>query len=450
MGSIWLNVAIILVLVVIAGCFVAAELAIASLRESQIVRLEHEAGRRGRILASLTRHPNRFLAAGQIGVTLAGFISAAFGEAQIAPHLVPVLEGWGIATGAAEVIVLLVVTSVIAYVSLVFGELVPKRLALQRTEAVALIAAGPLDFIARLLRPVIAALSWSTDVVVRLIGLDPKAGREAMSEEELIHLVAVHEDLSQEERTLIGDVFAAGDRELSEVMVPRTEVDFLSATMTVGDAIAHLAERPHSRYPVTRDSADDVVGFVHVRDLFTQADRTRRVGALARAVPSFPGTKGVLVTLAEMRRARQHLAIVMDEYGGTDGIVTLEDLVEELIGDISDEFDVVRVDGVAGASGELLIDGLVNLDDFEEIAGVALPEGPYETVAGFLVAQLGRVPAVGDEVEAQGHVFRVLDLDGRRIARLSVTPVTGEVSASSDGTPAVPVGDSVPNAHPTQ
>ena len=420
MGSIWLNVAVIVVLVVIAGCFVAAELAIASLRESQIARLAVEGGRRGRILAQLTRHPNRFLAAGQIGVTLAGFISAAFGEAQIAPHLVPVLEGWGLSAGASEAIVLLVVTSIIAYFSLVIGELVPKRLALQKTEAVALVSATPLDFIARMLRPVIAALSWSTDVVVRLIGLNPSGGREAISEEELISLVATHEDLSQEERTLIGDVFAAGDRELREVMVPRTEVDFLDARMPLSEAIVVLRAQPHSRYPVTRDSADDVVGFVHVRDLFTHDDRAQRVGALARPIPSFPGTNGVLGTLAEMRRARQHLAIVQDEYGGTAGIVTLEDLVEELIGDITDEFDIVQVGQAEGAAGEWELDGLVNLEDFQEVTGFALPEGPYETVAGYMVASLGRLPAVGDCVRCGDHELAVRALDGRRIARVGV------------------------------
>ncbi len=420
MSSLWFNVLVIVVLVVLGGFFVAAELAIVSLRESQIDRLQHEGGRRGKVLADLSRHPNRFLAACQVGVTLAGFISAAFGEAQIAPHVEPLLVEHGLNPAVANVVVLIVVTSLIAYFALVVGELVPKRIALQKGERIALVTARPLHAVATFLRPVIALLSFSTDAVVRLLGMDPKAGRETISEEELISLVSTHEDLSQEERSLISDVFAAGDRELREVMLPRTEVSFLEAAMTIAEAVAVVAEQPHSRYPAIRDSSDDVVGFVHVRDLLSAIDRAKRVSTLVRPIGSFPGTNQVLVTLAEMRRNRQHLAIVQDEYGGTAGIVTLEDLVEELIGDVTDEFDVVRVQDSAAGPGEIVMDGLVNLEDFEEVTGFALPEGPYETVAGFVVALLGRVPQVGDAVRADGHEFHVVELDGRRVSRVAV------------------------------
>jgi putative hemolysin len=318
------------------------------------------------------------------------------------------------------VIVLVAVTSLIAYFALVVGELVPKRIALQKGERIALLTARPLHAVATFLRPVIALLSMSTDTVVRLLGMDPKAGRETISEEELISLVSMHEDLSQEERSLISDVFAAGDRELREVMLPRTEVSFLEAAMSIAEAVTVVAEQPHSRYPVIRDSSDDVVGFVHVRDLLSVPDRTKRVNSLVRAIASFPGTNEVLVTLAEMRRSRQHLAIVQDEYGGTAGIVTLEDLVEELIGDVTDEYDVVRIHESSSTPGEIVMDGLVNLEDFDEVAGFALPEGPYETVAGFVVALLGRVPLVGDVVKAAGHEFHVVELDGRRVSRVAV------------------------------
>lgn len=420
MSSVWLNVLVIVVLVVLGGFFVAAELAIVSLRESQVERLAQDNGRRGRLLADLARHPNRFLAACQVGVTLAGFISAAFGEAQIAPYVEPILVEWGISPGLANVLVLILVTSAIAYFALVIGELVPKRIALQKAERIALVTAVPLHAVATALRPVIAALSWSTDAVVRLLGMDPRAGRESISEEELISLVSSHEELSHEERTLIGDVFAAGDRELREVMLPRTEVSFLEAATSIAEAVDVVAQQPHSRYPVIRDSSDDVVGFVHVRDLLSVPDRSKRVSSLARPISSFPGTNAVLVTLAEMRRTRQHLAIVQDEYGGTAGIVTLEDLVEELIGDVTDEYDVVRIQESPTAPGEVVMDGLVNLEDFEEVAGFALPEGPYETVAGFVVAILGRVPLVGDTIRAEGHEFHVVELDGRRVSRVAV------------------------------
>jgi putative hemolysin len=425
MSDLWPNIVVILVLILVAACFVAAELALVSLREGQVARLAQEGTRRGRRLASVTKNPNRFLAAGQIGVTLAGFISAAYGEAQIAPHIVPVFVGWGLSQGVAEIVVLIVVTSIIAYFSLVLGELVPKRLALQRTEQIALLTATPIDVIAKALRPIIALLSVSTNAVVRLLGMDPHAGREQISGEELRGLVAAHEDLTVEERELIDDVFAAGDRELREVMLPRTEVDFLDASMLVAKAAKVVSDQPHSRYPVIRGSADDVIGFVHIRDILAPdlAERSIRVGDIARDITSFPGTKEVLSTLTEMRRLRQHLAIVQDEYGGTAGIVTMEDLVEELIGDIQDEYDVERPVQEQGAFGVRTVDGLLNLDDFEDESGLQLPEGPYETVAGFIISRLGRVPLLGDVVTEGEHAYEVVELDGRRVSRVRVTRV---------------------------
>ena len=443
MSSIWINVLVIAVLVLVGGCFVMAELALVSLRESQVTRIGQENGPRGRRLVTLTSNPNRFLAAAQIAVTLAGFLSAAFGESQIAPHIVPIVVGWGVSESVADILVLIVITSIIAYFSLVIGELVPKRIALQKTEQIALSAAAPVDIVATMLRPVIALLSVSTDLVVRLLGMDPKAGRDAISGEELRDLVAAHEDLTVEERELIDDVFDAGDRELREVMVPRTEVDFLDAAMPVRKAARAVVDQPHSRYPVMRDSADDIIGFVHVRDLLNPdlANRSVRVGDLARDITSFPGSKEVLRTLTEMRRLQQHLAIVQDEYGGTAGIVTMEDLVEELIGDIRDEYDVERPDDGPVSYGVRVVDGLLNLEDFEDETGVELAEGPYETVAGFVIARLGRVPLLGDVIVEGDHRFEVTQLDGRRVSRVTVTraprePADGHEDERSQGSSA--------------
>ena len=324
-------------------------------------------------------------------------------------------------------------TVVIAYFSLVLGELVPKRIALQRVEKVALFVAAPVDIMAKVFRPFIIALSWATDATVRLFGVDPTAAKEQISGEELRDLVAAHEDLSVEERELIDDVFAAGDRELREVMVPRTEVEFLDADLPIFKAVKVVADRPHSRYPVARDSTDDVIGFVHIRDILNPelAERSIRVGELVRQVTSFPGTNGVLSTLTELRRLRQHLAVVVDEYGGTAGIVTMEDLVEELIGDIKDEYDLVQHPQTARSFGVTTLDGLMNIEDFDDETGIELPDGPYETVAGFVVSRIGSLPKVGDSVVEAGHRFEVLELDGRRISRVRIMPLPDE-SAEPD------------------
>jgi len=441
MSDLWVNILVVLFFILLGGFFAAAELALVSLRESQIQRMAEE-GRRGRRLSILTSNPNRFLAAGQVAVTLAGFISAGFGASQIAPQLSPVFVGWGLSEGLSDTLAFILVTIVIAYVSLVLGELVPKRIALQRVEPVALVVAGPVDFIAKAFRPFIWALSVATDAIVRLFGIDPHGGKEAISGEELRDLVAAHGELTLEERELIDDVFAAGDRELREVMLPRTEVEFLDAAMPVEEAVRVVIDQPHSRYPVQRDSADDIIGFVHIRDILdpSLAQRSVRVGELARDITSFPGSKELLSTLTEMRRLRQHLAIVQDEYGGTAGIVTMEDLVEELIGDIQDEYDIQEAESDSDSLGETTVAGLLNVDDFTDETDIELPDGPYETVAGFVISALGRVPLLGDAVEESGHRFEVVELDGRRISKVTVTRMATDDAAVGESTVDEPVG----------
>jgi len=422
----------ILVFTLIGGFFSASETALVSLRDSQVNRLVESDARRGLRLRVLMDNPNRFLAAVQVGVTLAGYISAAFGASRIAPVVADWMVAAGVNERVADTLALFGATILLVYISLVLGELVPKRLALARAESVAMAVAGPIDLIARVFRPFIWLLSASTNLIVRILGLDPASGRDVITGEELRGMVAAHTDLTAEERELIDDVFDAGDTELREVMIPRTEVAFLEASMPAFRAAALVAAMPHSRYPVIGDSTDDVLGFVHVRDILTPAmvDRSVRLEDLAREVAFFPGSKSVIPALTEMRRGGHHLAVVADEYGGTAGIVTLEDLVEELVGDIHDEYDQADSTNAPryhdGAPFE--VDGLLNLEDFAEESGIELPDGPYETVAGWFVAHLGRVPVTGDRLTADGVGFQVGQLDGRRVARLVVTPAAPVVA----------------------
>ena len=420
------NALLVLSFLLVGAFFAGSEIALVSLREGQVRNLAGR-GRRGQKVAALHEDPNRFLAAVQIGVTLAGFLSAAFGASAFADDLAPVLEGWGLSEDAAYWVAFITVTLVITYLSLVVSELAPKRIALQRAETFALLAAPTLDRLAKLSRPVIWLLSRSTDGIVRLFGGDPRAAREQISEEELRDIVAGHETLGREERELIEDVLEAGDRQLHEVMVPRTEVDFLDASTPVYKAVRLSATNAHSRYPVVQGSHDEVVGFVHVRDLFAPdlAGSSVRVGEIAREVKLMPGTKRVLSAMSEMRREGHHLAIVVDEYGGTDGIVTLEDLMEEVIGEIHDEYDAATEQSRSLQGGDVDVDGLLNLEDFADRTGIDLPEGPYETVAGFVINELGRLPGVDESVVALGHRFTVTEVDGLRIARLRLTPVAG-------------------------
>jgi putative hemolysin len=422
------NLGVVLVFTLVGGFFAAAEIALVSLRESQVQRLAEDRGKKGERLARLVHDPNRFLAAVQLAVTTAAFLSAGFGASQMSPQVSPLLVRLGLSQGAADTVAFVLVTFLLVYISLVLGELTPKRIGLQRAERMAVSVAGLVDFLARVTRPFIWLLSVSTDLAVRALGGDPKANKSLISEDELRGILASQGTLSPQERELIDDVFDAGDRALREVMVPRTEVEFLDAELPAYKAARVVVELPFSRYPVCRGSQDDVIGFVHVRDILAPgvSDRGIRLEELVREILFMPGTKHVLPAMSEMRDTGTHLAIVVDEYGGTAGIVTLEDLVEELVGDIRDEYDVEeRPD--ASPLGDREVDGLLNLEDFEDEVGVTLPEGPYETVAGYVVATLGRLPVVGETVRVDDHVLTITELDGHRASRILVTlaPVTG-------------------------
>ena len=417
------SILIVVGLIVTGGLFVAAEIALISLRESQVKQLALR-GKRGAIVAKLVANPNRLLGALQVGVTLTGFLSAALGAEKLGVYVIPWLEDIGMQSNSAATASLIGVTLVIAYFSLVFGELVPKRLALFRTEQIALASALFIDFVANLFRPIIWVLSHSTNLVVRLFGIDPKEQRTAISEEELLDLVAGHSALTDEERDIVEEVFNASERQVHEVMVPRTEVDFMDASLTVGKAIALAIEKAHSRYPVVRGSSDEVIGFIHVRDLLdtSLANSNAKIQELARNIMYLPVTKAILPALTEMRKQRQHLAIVIDEYGGTDGIITLEDLVETLIGDIRDEYDSDELEiSEESHTGDFEIDGLISLEDLHEESGVELPEGPYETAGGFVMHYLGRIPVEQDIVGVNGVRITVLSMEGKRAGRLLIS-----------------------------
>lgn len=437
MSDLYVAIAVIFVLFFIGGLFSAAEMSLVTLRDSQIQRLATR-GKRGRAIVQLTENPNRFLSSVQIGVTLAGFLSSAFGSDSLAgKYLAPWLVEQGLAAGFAGVLAVILVTTAISFFSIVLSELTAKRLAMQRSEEFALALAPMVAAIAKVTTPLIWLLDRSTNIMVRILGGDPSAGREAVTEAELRSMVANAEMFSVEERRIVDDVFDAGDRSLREVMVPRTEVDFLAGDIPASKAIRIVEDNQHSRYPVTDGSPDLIVGFLHVRDLMGLDTATRQapVRQLARPVLSLPETVKVLRALTEMRRASAHLAIVRDEYGGTAGIVTLEDLIEELIGEITDEYDVID-DVQLNHERVSDVEGLISLEDFADHTGYLIPEGPYDTLAGFFMSRLGRVPELGDVIEAQLQPdttdeggparpirvsMRVSEMDGRRIAWIDIT-----------------------------
>jgi putative hemolysin len=454
MSKVVLDIIVVLVIIVVGGFFAASEMALVSLREGQIRALAKR-GKRGQRAAKLAQDPNRFFSAVQIGVTLATLVAGGYGATTLADLLKSWLIRQHMSPGWAGPVSFIVVTICITFFSLILGELAPKRIALQRAPRLALLAAPLLDRIATLARPVVWLLTATSNLVVALLGGDPRVGRQVMTEQELRDLVTEAQTLSQDERHIVGEVFDAGKRQIREVLVPRTEVVFLDAETPVAEAAAIAAGVPHSRLPVYQDTYDNVIGFVHVRDLLGPgvAKEPVPVSRIVRPVKFLPISKTVLSALSEMRRERAHLAIVVDEYGGTAGIVTLEDLVEELIGDIRDEYDLEQDQATKLPAGEVEVDGLLNLDEFREQTGIELPEGPYETVAGYVLAALGHLPSQGDSVQVTGHTITVTELDGRRIARLRVTantaPPANPASSSAPPSPSAPAAPSAPAGPPT-
>jgi len=417
-GDLLWNIGLVIAFVLIGGVFAATEMALVTLRESQINAIAAR-GRRGAKVADLARNPNTFLSAVQIGVTVAGFASAAYGATSIAPSVAPLLEAAGVPQPLALTIATVLLTLVIAYLSLVLGELVPKRLAIQRNAQFAYAVAPALNGFATFMRPVIWLLSVSTNALVRLLGGDPHKTADQISDEEIRDIVASHQGLPDDERRILDDVLSLRGRQISEVMRPRPEVVALDEAARLVDAVAQVRELPFSRYPVVDKSIDDIVGFVHVRDLFEAAadEPDRPLAGLVRPISYFPSTARVLPTLTRMRASSHQIAVVVDEYGGTDGIVTLEDLVEEVVGEIFDEYDTA-IDPVA-AGGEL--DGRLNLQDFEEATGLTLERGSSDTIAGFITERLGRLAVVGDTVDVPGGTLQVTGMDRRRISSVRVT-----------------------------
>lgn len=406
---------LVLVLVLVNAAFSGSEMALVSLRDSQVHKLER-GSRRGRVLARLTRDPNRFLATIQIGITLAGFLASAAAAVSLSR---PLVEPLGFLGAAAEPAAIVLVTIVLTFVTLVLGELAPKRIAMQRTEGWALLVARPLDILSTISRPAVWLLSAATDMIVRLAGGDPKAQREEVSAEEIRDMVAAQQDFSAEQRTIISGAFEIADRILREILVPRRDVLSLPTGLPAGEALQQILASGHSRAPVVGPAGlDDVYGVVHLRDLIGAEGP---VDPLARPALFLPETLRVSDALRQMRAERQQLAMVVDERGAIDGIVTMEDLVEEIVGEIYDETDRDVQAVVKEPDGALVLPGSFPIHDLPDI-GFDNPgpdDGDYTTIAGMVLAVLGHIPtAPGEVVTLPQFTAEVLEVTGRAITRV--------------------------------
>jgi CBS domain containing-hemolysin-like protein len=410
----------LVVLILLNGCFVAAEYGLVTSRRTRIKELAGEGNRRARTVLRITGDPPQFIAAMQLGVTITSLAIGALGEPLFAHIFEPV-----VATVLAVILGLVILT----FLHVVIGELVPKGIALNHPERTALVFSGPVRIFFTVLSPFIWLLQRATELVLGVLGQEPPgAEHEAHSEVELRMLLsssAEQGEIARGEQEMLYKVFDFADKEVGDVMVPRPQVVALAVDLPPAEALEIVLDSPYTRYPVYRDSLDDIVGILHVRDLIKamhDPDGMRvNLEELLRPATMVPETKDLAALLTEFRRTNQHMAVVIDEYGDVEGIVTLEDLLEEIVGEIEDEFDlpdetVERLD-----EDTIRIGGTFSIDDFNEEFDAGLPIEDYHTVAGFVFGRLGRAAEPGDEVSHDGIVFHVDSVEGQRIDRLTVT-----------------------------
>ena len=399
--------------------FVIGEYSVVTARRSGL-QPRADAGSMGAQAAlRLMDEPVRVISTVQVGITAIGILTGAVGEPVVSDIL-----GDGVPTWVA----FLIAFSAITYLSVVFGELVPKALTLDRAETLAALVAPPIELLARVFRPIVWVLERSAEVVLRPFGVrEVVAGEGVRSADELRALVDEAEGsgvIPRAQEELLHNVFDFASQEAADVMIPAPDVAWLDAELTPTDALAQVAAQPYSRYPVGAGSLDRIVGVVHVRDLVSagRSDPQATIGRLVQPPTVVPETKDLGAMLRELRQLRRHMAIVADEYGGTVGVVTLEDILEEIVGEIEDEYDLPDDTLERVGDGSYRIAGSMTIDDFNETVGTALASGDARTMAGLVFNALGRRPSAGDEATVDGVRMAVEEVDGPRITKLLVTP----------------------------
>ena len=420
-----LRILIVFLLVLGNAIFVAAEYALVTGRRSRLEERAERGGRGAKTALRLMDDPVRFISTVQVGITISAILLGAIGE--------PLLSGL-MEPPVSTTVAFLISFAILTYLSVVLGELVPKAVALQRAEVLAIALAIPLDFLAKITHPLVWVLQVSANGVLRLLRVKPApAGMIAYTREDIRHSVAAAEDVGEfqeAEEEMLYKVFDFASKEVSAVMVPRPEVVAISVDMPPEDALATVVDSPFTRYPVYRGSLDEIVGVLHVRDLFGAMHdlgmASVSLEAIVRPAYVVPETKDLAALLADFRRGKQHMAVVVDEYGAMEGIVTLEDVLEEIVGEIEDEFDLPDTSVERIDDNRIRIEGTYTIDDFNEEFGTDLEQEDFHTMAGLVFGELGRAPEVGDAVATDGLLLTVFEVEGSRIMKIEVEFGVGE------------------------
>lgn len=432
-ANVFFQLLLLLVLILMNAFFAMSEIAIISLNDTKIRKMAEEGDKRAIKVLKLTENPSNFLSTIQLGVTLAGFLTSASAADSFADPLASVIAGWfGISqtSGVYSIIggvAMVLVTIIMSYFSLVLGELVPKRVAMQKSEAISFKVVGILLFVKAATRPFIKILSVSTNLVVRMLGFDPNANEEVVTEEEIRMLVDAGEEkgvIEESQKEMINNIFDFDDVPVSDVMTHRTEIEAVEITDKIEDVVKLSCENGYSRIPVYEDELDNIRGIIYVKDLLPYVGKTvpsgKKLSKIMREAEFVPESKRCGDLFTEMTEKRVQMMFVADEYGAVSGLVTIEDLLESIVGNIQDEYDNEEEDIVQLDETTFNFDGTTDIEEVEETLDISLPEGEYDTLGGLIMSELGRMPEEQDEIICAGYRFIVEELDERRIDRVRI------------------------------
>ncbi|MBW4636635.1 MAG: hemolysin family protein [Gloeocapsa sp. UFS-A4-WI-NPMV-4B04] len=433
------EILIVLLLIVANGLFVMSELAIVSSRKVRLQNIANQGNAKARVAWELANSPNQFLATVQIGITLLAILSGAFGEAAISKRLIPILGLIPSLAPYRDAIATVIAVLIITYLTLIIGELVPKRLALNNPEPIALIVAIPMRMLATIAAPVVHLLSASTDVMVRLLGMTPSTDPQ-VTEEEIRVLIEQGTEagtFEEAEQDMVERVFRLGDRPVSALMTPRPDIVWLDLEDSAEENRTKMTDSAHSRFPVCQSGLDNVLGLIFVTDLLgrclsgQQLDLT---GSLRQPVFVPESTRGLKV-LELFKQTGIHMALVVDEYGVIQGLVTLNDIMVEIVGDVPSIDELEEPQAVQRDDGSWLLDGMLPVDEFLEIFALTQLSGDhrgnYQTLGGFVITHLGRIPAAADHFEWEGMRFEVMDMDGNRVDKVLVVPSEQKIDSTN-------------------
>ena len=434
-SKILLEQLLIQVMIMINAFFAASEMAIVSLNKTKISLLASEGDEKAIIISKLLDEPSRFLATIQVGITLTGFLASAFAATSISKYVTKLLENFGIYGG--EQISVVVITILMSYLTLVLGELFPKRVALNNSEKISMMVIKPILFFSKITKPFVKMLTFSSNVLLRIFGINSEDLEEQVSEEEIRMMINVGEEtgvINETEKEMIDGIFQFDDTLAKEIMTPRTNVFAIDITMPMNELIDQVLEEQYSRIPVYEDDIDNIIGVLYMKDLFVELRRKdlelEDVRSLLRPAYFVPETKNIDTLFKELQNTKNHMAMLIDEYGGFSGIVTIEDLIEEVMGNIFDEYDenddyIKKLD-----KNTYLVDGLVSISEINEALDLELPSDNYDTIGGFVINLLGSIPKDNETpmAEYENISSKVENINEKRIEKLKMTIKEADLS----------------------